>query len=146
MDKAQIETLAATVRELDARGSTDDEVAQWLKQHTADFGESGTVLAFARGISKTDAYGALKATATWQRTTTRHRLRLVDGTPFGELHSPNGRTYTVGDHINLPNSPEPPYASKPGRGTVWRVVAVDSVGDPGFLATLTVEAVRRLEG
>ena len=144
MDESEIEKLAATVRELDASGASDEDVASWLKPLTASLGESGSVLAVARGVSKKDAYAALHATPSWQGSTTRHRLRLADGTSFGELHSPNGRRFAVGDRVNLPNSPEPPHTSEPGRGSVWRVLAVEPLDDPAFIARVTVEAVKRL--
>jgi hypothetical protein len=143
-DDAELDRMAEDVRDLYERGSSDDEVAAWLKTRTASFGESGKVLARATGVPTVDAYRVLHATETWKSATTR--FRIVD--PAGrrtEFNSPDGKTFGVGDAINLPIGSEPPYEPEPGRGTVWRVVAVETEEEPGFNSRLVVEPVRRLE-
>lgn len=50
----------------------------------------------------------------------------------GELTSPAGRRFTVGDLVNLP----PPA----GRGSIWRVIAIELGQPEGFDGTLTIES------
>jgi hypothetical protein len=138
VEEGEAERLAAHVRELDEQAATDDEIAAWLQEVTPDFGASGHVLSLARGLSKMDAYSLLSHTEPWKRRRTRYQIRYADGSSGGEFSNANGRTFAVGDHVNLPNRPEPPHDAEGGRGTVWRVVAVEEVDDPAFTARLVV--------
>jgi hypothetical protein len=125
---ANFERLVVGVRTLEAEGATEDEVATWLKDRTADFGESGAVLAHARAMTKADAFDELRATDTWRRVETR--FEIVSGGEFrGEYHSVNGRTFVVGDELKLPGGP-------------CRVLAVDTPEDPRITARLVVEWIR----
>jgi hypothetical protein len=55
-----------------------------------------------------------------------------EGSPFGQLLSPTTRHFAVGDLVNLP----PPA----GRGSIWRVIAIE-LGEPeGCDGTLEVES------
>jgi hypothetical protein len=139
-----LDDLVEAVRALDATGASDDEVAAWLKGRTSTFGENGRVLAAARQLSTVDAYAVLHQTETWKAATSRYHLTTPAG-DGGTFASPNGRTFSVGDTLNLAAAPEPPYKSEPGRGTVWRVVAIEPADEPGFSGRLVVEPVKRLE-
>lgn len=143
-DPDRLEGLVSEFRRREEQGCSEDELAVWLKSQTVSFGDSGKVLSVARGIPGLEAYGALHATSVWKNAMTRYRLVLPTGatSSFG---SPNGRTFSVGDTFNLPDAPEPPHKPEPGRGTVWRVTAVEVDDDPVFTARLTVEPVERLE-
>jgi hypothetical protein len=127
-ENPSFEELLASVQTLRARDASDDEVAGWLKPRTVDFGESLSVFAAAYALDKRVAMDRLKATATWQRATTRFLILEPSGTARGEFHSINGRTYSVGDVLKLP-------------GGACRVLAVDSADDPRFTAQLHVAPV-----
>jgi hypothetical protein len=142
MDESDAERLAAEVRVMDSCGATDDEIAAWLKAQTPDFGGSGHVLSVARAISKLDAYLVLNATPTWERVKKRFHLTYPDGSSGGQFVT-HGRTFGVGDRLNIPVRPEPPYLS--GRGTVWKIAAVEDDEDPAFTARLILEPIKRLD-
>jgi hypothetical protein len=135
--------LAEGVRALDRKGASDEVVAAWLKARTSNFGESGKALALARGLTTGDAYCVLHETATWKAATTLYRLTTPAG-DGGVFASANGRSFVVGDTLNLPNAPEPPHKAEEGRGTVWRVTAVEPDDGPGFAGRLVVIALKRL--
>jgi hypothetical protein len=144
MDESDAERLAAEVRVMDSGVATDDEVAAWLKAQTPDFGGSGHVLSVARAISKLDAYVILNATPTWERAKKRFHLTYPDGSSGGKFLT-HGRTFAVGDRLYIPLRPEPPYLSESGRGTAWKVVAVEDDEDPAFTARVTLEPIKRLD-
>ena len=145
MTDEEVAELVEGVRSLDRRGASDNEVAAWLMARTRDFGSSGKVLQQARGLTTADAYAVLHSTEAWRSRRTRLHLRTTEGTALGKFSSANGRTYEVGHTLNLPNRPEPPHRSEPGRGTVWQVRAVAPDDDPSFVATLVVAPLQRLE-
>src|SRR4051794_27554577 len=101
-ESREFQALAEAVQTLDSQGRSDEEVATWLKARTADFGESGKVLADARGITKAEAFDELKATDTWRRVETRFEI-LCGGEYHGEYRSVNGRTFAVGDELKIPD-------------------------------------------
>jgi hypothetical protein len=144
-DPARLEELVDAIRSLDAEGATDDEIAQWLKSRTVSFGDSGEALATARGLRTADAYGALHATKVWKASATRFHIVTASGPLVRGFSSPDGRTFGVGDTLNLPNLPELPHNPEPGRGTLWRVTAVEPDYEPGFTACLVVQPVFRLK-
>jgi hypothetical protein len=125
-DAAEMQALVAGARSLDDQGTSDEEVATWLKGRTADFGESGKVLAHARGITRGDAFASLRATDTWQRVETRFQIVDSEGEFRGEYQSVNGRTFSIRDVLKLPGGP-------------CRVLAVDTSDDPRITARLIVE-------
>jgi len=55
-----------------------------------------------------------------------------EGSSNGELYSPTGRRFAVGDLVSLP----PPA----GRGSIWRVIAVELGRPDGFDGTMTIES------
>jgi hypothetical protein len=143
VDQQELESLAEQVRSLGGGEASDDEIAMWLKERTLTFAESAKVLALAEGIETVEAYVRLDATETWQASTAC--FHTVD--PAGaiaEFRTRSGRTFVVGDTFNMPNAPEPPYKAEPGRGTVWRITAVEPDEDANFTARLVVEPIRRL--
>jgi hypothetical protein len=143
-DPERLEHLVNEFRRREANGSSEEELAAWLKDQTVSFGDSGNVLSAARGITTVEAYGALHATDVWRSATTRFHVTLPTGS-ISEFRNPNGRTFSVGDTLNMPNVLESPHRSEPGRGTVWRVIAVEPDDDPAFTARLVVEPLGRLE-
>ena len=143
-DPKRLESLVTEFRRREEVGCSDDELAVWLKFQTTSFGDSGKVFSVARGLSTAEAYEALRATSVWKNAATRFHIVLPTGAT-SELHSPDGRTFSVGDTLNMPNVSEPPHKAEAGRGTLWRVTAVEADDDPAFTARLTVEPLRRLE-
>jgi hypothetical protein len=127
-EPAEPQAPIAGVRSLDGQGRSDEDIAR-LKARTADFGESGKVLARAREISRGDAFDAHRATETWQRVETRFHIEL-DGEFRGEYRSVNGHTFSVGDVSQLP-------------GGTCRVLAVDMSEDRRVTARLIVEGTER---
>jgi hypothetical protein len=143
-DSDDHDELVDHVREMDARGASDDEVAAWLRSRVDTIKGNATVLALARGLGGAEAYAALNATATWRVVTTRHQVTL----PNGESTSLSGRgkrTFAPGDLLNLPHTPEPPYDPRAGRGTVWRVASVEPADRPDYVARIVIEPVKRLD-
>ena len=129
---AKLDGLARSVRALDRGGASDEEVAVWLKERTADFGESARALALAlaRELSAGDANAVLRATEIWRETATRFDVVFAPGTEVtATLISVNGRTHGVGDVVLLPDGP-------------CTVLAVGPNERAGLTATLVVERAR----
>jgi hypothetical protein len=144
---ADPERMASVVNEFRQReenGASDEELAVWLKFQTTSFGDGADVLSKARGISYGGAMGVLWRTSVWRNAGSRFKIFLPSGATT-ELRSPNGRTFSVGETLNMPHVPEPPHEAEAGRGTVWRVTAVEPDDDLAFTACLRVEPVRRLD-
>jgi hypothetical protein len=86
-DPARLESLVREFGRREEVGCTDDEIAVWLRFQTSSFGDSGKVLSVARGITTSEAYGAVHATSVWKNAATRFRLMNAAGFA-GEFMSP----------------------------------------------------------
>jgi hypothetical protein len=133
------------IHEMYAAGESDEAVADWLRSDGANIVDGAKAIEHATGRQFADAVWMLRESPSFNRGSTSFTLSVAEGEGhFGTFKSPTGRTFAVGDHFNLPNAPEPPHRPAVGRGTVWRVIAVDTSEDPAITAQLTIEPVRRL--
>jgi hypothetical protein len=116
-DPARVNELADEARGLTASGASDDRIASWLKTETGPLLDSCKVFATARALSTAEAYAALHDTPTWKAGTKTYAVVMPDGAVV-DFRSTGGRTFAVGDPLNLPSTPDPPHVPAAGRGTV----------------------------